>query len=245
MSQLRVQKYGGSSLDSIKKIKQIARQIADDYLGGDRFIIVVSAMGKTTDDLIKMAHDISPQPEQRELDMLLTAGERISIALMSLALNSLKIPSISFTGSQAGIMTTSQHGDAEILEVKPIRVEEELKKQKVVIIAGFQGVNPITKDITTLGRGGSDTTAIALSAYFKCERCEFKKDTEGIFDSDPHNNPKALHYPHISFLQVIELIDKGAPFLHIKAAKMAQKLKIPLEISHAHKPQGRSTLINN
>lgn len=243
MKNLRVQKYGGSSVDSIEKIKGIAQQIAIDYQKGDRFLIVISAMGKTTDNLVGMAYEISATPHQRELDMLLSAGERISMALMGLALNNLNIPSISFTGSQAGIMTCGTHGDAEILKVKPIRVEEELENNKVVIIAGFQGVDPNTKDITTLGRGGSDTTAIAMAAHFQCRCCEFKKDTEGIFSDDPHRNSHATHYPELSFDEVIELTQNGSPFLHAKAAVMAKEKNMPLEISHAHKQNGRKTTI--
>ena len=244
-SNLRVLKFGGSSLDSIGKIKSIANQINIAQQKGDQFLLVVSAMGKTTDDLIKMAHEISSQPNQRELDMLLTAGERISMALMSLALNNLDIPSISFTGSQAGIMTCGTHGNARILEVKPIRVEEELKKGKTVIIAGFQGVDPVTKDITTLGRGGSDTTAIAMASHFNCEKCEFRKDTEGIFSSDPHKNKNATHYPLLSWDEVITLTENGSPFLHVDAARMAKEKRMPLEISHAHKPEGLFTLVNS
>lgn len=245
MGNLRVQKYGGSSVDSIEKIKAIAEQVASDYQKGDRFIIVVSAMGKTTDDLMKMAHEMSKSPNQREMDMLLTAGERITMALMGMAFHDLNVTSISFTGSQAGIMTCGTHGDAEILEVKPIRVEEEVKKGTVVIVAGFQGVDPTTKDITTLGRGGSDTTAIAMASHFKCEKCEFKKDVEGVFSDDPHKNPEAEYFPKLTWDQVIDLTEKGSPFLHVKAARMAKKMKMPLELSHAHKPQGLKTLIKN
>lgn len=242
---LRVQKYGGSSLDSIEKIQNIAQQISLDYKKGDSFLVVVSAMGKTTNKLLEMARQISQQPNQRELDMLLTAGERISMALMSLALNNLDIPSISFTGSQAGILTCGTFGDAEIQEVKPIRVTEELNKKKVVIIAGFQGVDPVTKEITTLGRGGSDTTAIAMAAYFQCKKCEFKKDTEGVFTDDPNQNPRAIHRPKLTWDEVIELTRAGAPFLHSKAARLAKEKQMPLEIAHAHKPEGRNTLISH
>ncbi len=241
---LRVLKFGGSSLESLPKIQAIAAQIKKDYDEGDRFILVVSAMGQTTDDLIKMAYSITATPNQRELDMLLTAGERISMALMSLSLNNLDVPAISFTGSQAGIMTCGTHGDAEILEVKPIRVQEELKNDRVVILAGFQGVDPKTKEITTLGRGGSDTTAIAMASHFQARKCEFKKDTEGVFSADPHQFPEATHHPKLSWDQVIELTEAGSPFLHVRAAKMAKKLKMPLEISHAHKPQGKKTIIS-
>ena len=242
---LRVQKYGGSSLDSIVKIKSIAQQIAKDYHQGDRFLIVVSAMGKTTDELMGMAYEISADPQQRELDMLLSAGERLSMALMSLALNELKVPAISFTGSQAGIMTDDEHGNANIVEVKPIRVVEELKQDKVVILAGFQGVSPKTKDVTTLGRGGTDTTAIAMASHFGCSLCEFKKDTEGVFSDDPHKNKKAEHFEKLSWDKVIELTKNGAPFLHYKAAIMAKDKQVPLEISHAHKPEGRKTRVQD
>ena len=243
MNQLRVQKYGGSSVDSIEKIQRIAKQLSADFAQGDRFIIIVSAMGKTTDDLIKMAYEISSTPNQRELDMLLSVGERISMALLSLALNDLNTPSISFTGSQAGILTCGTHGNAEILQVKPIRIEEEIQKNKVVIIAGFQGVDPDTKEITTLGRGGSDTTAIAMASYFNCEKCEFKKDTEGVYDKDPNVNSGAIHRPQLSWDEVIQLTKDGSPFLHHKAALMAKEKQMPLEICHAHKPAGLKTLI--
>lgn len=241
--ELRVQKYGGSSLDSIEKIKNIAHQISMDYQSGDRFLVVVSAMGKTTDDLMNMAYEISASPKQRELDMLLSAGERLSMALMSLALNELDVPAISFTGSQAGIMTDDEHGNANIIEVKPIRVIEELHKQNVVILAGFQGVSPKTKDVTTLGRGGTDTTAIAMASYFNCPVCEFKKDTEGVFSTDPHKNPGAEHLSQLSWDEVVELTREGAPFLHHKAALMAKSKKVVLEIGHAHKPQGKKTRV--
>ncbi len=241
---LRVLKFGGSSLDSIEKIKSIAHQIHNDYQHGDRFLLVVSAMGKTTDDFMRMAQQISSTPNQRELDMLLTAGERISMALVSLALNHLNVPAISFTGSQAGIMTCGTHGNANILEVKPIRVEEEIRKDKVVILAGFQGVDPMTKEITTLGRGGSDTTAIAMANHFKSQKCEFKKDTEGVFDKDPNAFPKANHYPELTWDEIIKMTEGGSPFLHVKAARMAKELKMPLEISHAHKPDGKKTRVS-
>ena len=240
---LRVQKYGGSSVDSVEKIKAIAQQIAEDYQKGDRFIVVVSAMGKATDDLLKLAGQVTQSPQQRELDMLLTAGERISVSLMALALNDLNVPAISFTGSQAGIMTDGKHGDADIVDVKPIRVVEEVEKEKVVVIAGFQGVSPDTKDVTTLGRGGSDTTAIAMAHFFKCSSCEFKKDTEGVFDKDPNQHQDAQHFANLSWDEVLTLTEKGAPFLHHKAAAMAKKLQVPLVLSHAHRPSGKATKV--
>ncbi|MEO0483394.1 MAG: aspartate kinase, partial [Planctomycetota bacterium] len=228
-----------------EKIKNISQQVAGEYQNGDRFLLVVSAMGKTTDQLVGMAHEISKTPNQRELDMLLTAGERISMALMGLALNNLDVPSISFTGSQAGIMTCGTFGNAEIKEVKPIRVAEEIKKDRVVIIAGFQGVDPETKEVTTLGRGGTDTTAIAMASHFGCSICEFKKDTEGVFTADPHRNPQAQHHKQLSWDQIIEMTEAGAPFLHHKAALLAKEKRMPLKISHAHKPKGLFTLVGS
>jgi len=240
---LRVQKYGGSSLDSVTKVKAVAKQISEARQQGDRFLIVVSAMGGATDDLMNLAQGISPNPDQRELDMLLTAGERISVSLMALALNSLNVPAISFTGSQAGILTDGVHGDASIIEVKPVRVVKELKKDKVVVIAGFQGVSPDTKDVTTLGRGGSDTTAIAMASHFECASCEFQKDTEGIFSQDPHAFPNAEHIPKMTWDQIVQLTESGSPFLHHKAALLARDRRMPLVLGHAHRPDGLKTYV--
>lgn len=243
MQSLRVLKYGGSSLGTVDKIKAIAESIRQDTLRGDRFVIVVSAMGQTTDELLNMASQITQTPNQRELDMLLTAGERISMALLSLSLNGLGVPAISFTGSQAGILTCGTFGDAQILAVKPERVQTELEANKVVVLAGFQGVDPVSKEVTTLGRGGSDTTAIAMAAYFNCPVCEFKKDTEGIFDKDPNQHPDAKHKAELSWDQLVELTSQGAQVIHQKAALMARAKEMPLLISHAHRPQGRFTRI--
>jgi aspartate kinase len=156
-----VQKYGGACLETPAKIRAVASGLADLHNRGHRVVAIVSAMGKTTDDLVKMAYQVSRHPNRRELDMLLTTGERISMSLMSMALSDLGVPAISFTGSQAGVMTDESHSSARILEVRPIRVREELDRGRIVVLAGFQGVNPVTKEITTLGRGGSDTTAVA------------------------------------------------------------------------------------
>ena len=236
-------KFGGSSLDSTEKIRSIAAWIKQDVEKGDRFLLVVSAMGKTTNQLLSKAKEVSQSPNQRELDMLLTAGERISMALISLALNDIGVDAISFTGSQAGILTSGEHGDADIHEVRPIRVEQELKNNKVVIIAGFQGVDPVSKEITTLGRGGTDTTAIAMAAHFQCAKCEFKKDTEGVFNKDPHQFPEAQHIPTLSWADIVSMTNEGAPFLHKKAALFAQKYRVPLEISHAHIRDGKVTRV--
>jgi aspartate kinase len=236
---LRVQKYGGSSLENLDKIKSIAEQIKLGVGQGSRYLVVVSAMGETTDELLRLAHAITPHPKGRELDMLLTAGERISMALLSLALNHLEVPAMSFTGSQAGILTCGTFGDARILEVKPFRVEKELEQNKVVVIAGFQGVDPVSKEVTTLGRGGSDTTAIAMADYFKTT-CEFMKDTEGVFTADPHQHPDAQHLPHLSWQELVRLTEAGAPFLHLKAARMAIEKRCPSSLPMLTNPKGAS-----
>lgn len=171
-----VQKYGGVCLETPEKIRAVARSLADLHSRGHRVVAIVSAMGKTTDELIKAAYQVSPHPNRRELDMLLTTGERISMSLMSMALSDLGAPAISFTGSQAGVMTDESHSFARILDVRPARVLEELGRGRIVVLAGFQGVNPRTKEITTLGRGGSDTTAVAMAAALKAERCEIIKE---------------------------------------------------------------------
>ena len=176
-----VQKYGGVCLETPAKIRAVARSLADLHGRGYRVVAIVSAMGKTTDQLIQMAYQVSPTPNRRELDMLLTTGERISMSLMSMALSDLGVPAISFTGSQAGVMTDDSHSSARILDVRPIRVREELDRGRVVVLAGFQGVNPVTREVTTLGRGGSDTTAVAMAAALKAERCEIIKGRRNLF----------------------------------------------------------------
>jgi aspartate kinase len=175
-----VQKYGGACLETPAKIRAVASSLADLHSRGHRVVAIVSAMGKTTDELVKMAYQVSPHPNRRELDMLLTTGERISMSLMSMALSDLGVPAISFTGSQAGVMTDESHSSARILDVRPIRVREELDRGRIVVLAGFQGVNPVTKEITTLGRGGSDTTAVAMAAALKAECCEIIKEVDGV-----------------------------------------------------------------
>src|SRR3954469_24007300 len=180
-----VQKYGGACLETPAKIRAVAASVADLHRRGHRVVTIVSAMGKTTDELIRMAYQVSPQPNRRELDMLLTTGERISMSLMSMALADLGVPAISFTGSQAGVMTDASHSAARIIDVRPVRVREELDRGRIVVLAGFQGVNPATREITTLGRGGSDTTAVAMAAALKAARCEIIKEVDGVCTADP------------------------------------------------------------
>src|SRR5271165_6286326 len=200
-----VQKYGGACLETPAKIRAVASSLADLHSRGHRVVAIVSAMGKTTDELVKIAYQVSPHPNRRELDMLLTTGERISMSLMSMALSDLGVPAISFTGSQAGVMTDESHSSARILDVRPIRVREELDRGRVIVLAGFQGVNPITKEVTTLGRGGSDTTAVAMASALRAERCEIIKEVAGVCSADPHLVPGARHLPHLAFSSLAEM----------------------------------------
>ncbi|OQW50378.1 MAG: hypothetical protein A4S09_00875 [Proteobacteria bacterium SG_bin7] len=237
-----VQKYGGSSLQTAEDIKKVAGRIAELYHKKTNLIVVVSAMGNTTNELTDLAKKISPSPSQRELDMLLTTGERISMALLSMALIDLDVPAISFTGSQAGVMTNDSFNNAQILDIKPIRVEEALKQNKVVVLAGFQGVSPKTKEITTLGRGGSDTTAIAMAAHFKASRCEILKDVDGIATADPKVNKNAKVISEIAYNHLTDMTFWGARFLHHRAAELAQHLNVPVFIGPSHKT-GIGTII--
>src|ERR1044071_7023653 len=186
-----VQQCGAACLETPAKIRAVAGNLADLHRRGHRVVAIVSAMGKTTDELVRMAYQVSPHPNRRELDMLLTTGERISMSLMSMALSDLGVPAISFTVSQAGVMTDESHSSARILDVRPVRVREELDRGRIVVLAGFQGVNPLNKEITTLGRGGSDTTAVALAAALKADCCEIYTDVEGIYTCDPRLEPAA------------------------------------------------------
>lgn len=242
-----MQKYGGSSLAKPEQIRAAADRIAELHRRGMNALIVVSAMGKTTDQLVELAYHVSPTPNRRELDMLLTTGERISMALMSMALNDRGCQAISFTGSQAGVFTDDSHSNARIIDVKPTRVESELSKGRVVVLAGFQGVSPVTKEITTLGRGGSDTTAVALSAYFKADRCEIRKDVDGVYSADPNQVTSARHLPELHYHQLLEMTFWGAKVLHYRSVELATLLDIPLVIALAHAPtdgdDGRQTRI--
>lgn len=237
-----VQKYGGSSLQTADHIKKVANRIANLYRQKTKLIVVVSAMGNTTNELTALARQVSPQPSQRELDMLLTTGERISMALLSMALNDLKVPAISFTGSQAGVLTDDSFNNAHILDIKPIRIEEALQKNQVVVLAGFQGVSPQTKEITTLGRGGSDTTAIAMAAYFKADRCEILKDVDGVASCDPKLNKNAEIISEITYAHLTEMTYWGAKFLHHRAAELASHLNVPIYIGPSQK-SGVGTII--
>src|ERR1700741_2981574 len=217
-----VQKYGGACLETPEKIRAVASSLADLHARGQRVVAIVSAMGKTTDELIRMAYQVSSQPNRRELDMLLTTGERISMSLVSMALSDFGVPAISFTGSQAGVMTDESHSSARIVDVRPIRVREELDRGRIVVLAGFQGVSPATREITTIGRGGSDTTAVAMAAAPRAERCEIIKEVDGICSADPRIVPNARPFRQLDFASLSEMCFWGAKVLHFRSVELAQ-----------------------
>lgn len=224
-----VKKFGGSSVGSVPQIQAIAKKLAQEYHQGDQLVLVVSAMAKTTDSLFSLAYEITRHPSRREMDMLLTAGERISMSLLSLALLEEGIPSISFTGSQSGIITDDHHGNAKILKVNAFRIHEELNKDKIVIVAGFQGVS-MAKEITTLGRGGSDTSAVALACYLHAQHCEIYTDVAGVYSADPKIVPQARLLTEISFMDMLALAYSGSRVLHPRAMEFASKYKVPVEV---------------
>lgn len=242
MKPLIVQKYGGATLADPAKIKAVASRIAAQSKD-NALLIVVSAMGKTTNSLIDLANQVSLNPHRREMDMLLTVGERISMSLVSMALNDLGCPAISFTGSQAGIFTDDSHVNAFIKDVKPFRVEEALQNHKVVILAGFQGVSPLTKEITTLGRGGSDTSAVAMAAFLKAERCEILKDVPAVFTADPNIASAARPLKELNYDQLMEMTFWGAKVLHYRSVELAKVRDVVLYIGPASNKTSDGTLV--
>ncbi len=236
-----VQKYGGSSVADIDKLRQISQLIASVRRQETQVAVVVSAMGKTTDNLLSMARELSPKPPRREMDMLLSTGERITMALLCMALNETGIEAVSLTGSQAGIITNDRHNDAQVIEVRPFRVQDELAKGKVVIIGGFQGVS-YKRDITTLGRGGSDTSAVALAAALDADRCEIYSDVDGVYSTDPGVVPDARHLPEISYPVMQEMSTAGAKVLNASAVQFAKQKNIALYARSTFEP-GRETVI--
>lgn len=227
---LIVQKYGGSSVADAESIKRVARRIVDTKKLGNDVVVVVSAMGDTTDELIDLAEQVSPNPPGRELDMLLTAGERISMAVLAMAISDLGFEARSYTGSQAGLITDSTHGKARIIDVTPGRITQALADNAIPIVAGFQGVSQDTKDITTLGRGGSDTTAIALAAALKAEVCEIFTDVDGIFTADPRIVKRAHKLNQVAYEEVLELAANGAKILHSRCVEYARRFKVPIHV---------------
>ncbi len=231
---LVVQKYGGSSVATAERIKRVAERIVAARKGGDDVVVVVSAMGDTTDELLDLANQVSPLPPGRELDMLLTAGERISMALLAMAIHNLGYEARSFTGSQAGVITTSVHGRARIMDVTPGRLKGALDEGAVVIVAGFQGVSQDTKDVTTLGRGGSDTTAVALAAALQADVCEIYTDVDGIFTADPRIVPNARHIKQITYEEMLELAACGAKVLHLRSVEYARRAELPIHVRSSY-----------
>ncbi|MDG4806696.1 aspartate kinase [Micromonospora sp. WMMD1120] len=231
---LVVQKYGGSSVANAERIKRVAERIVAARKAGDDVVVVVSAMGDTTDELLDLANQVSPLPPGRELDMLLTAGERISMALLAMAIHNLGYEARSFTGSQAGVITTSVHGRARIIDVTPGRLKGALDEGSVVIVAGFQGVSQDTKDVTTLGRGGSDTTAVALAAALHADVCEIYTDVDGIFTADPRIVPNARHIEQITYEETLELAACGAKVLHLRSVEYARRAGLPIHVRSSY-----------
>lgn len=236
-----VQKYGGSSVADIDKIRQVAGMVAAVRRQGHDMAVVVSAMGRTTDELLSMARSISRSPKRRELDMLFSTGERITMALLAIALEELGVESISLTGSQCGIITDDRHTDARVIEVRPYRVQDEMAHGRVVIVGGFQGVS-YRRDVTTLGRGGSDTTATALAAALGAERCEIYSDVDGVYTADPSAVDDARHLEAISYQEMQELSKAGAKVLHAQAVEFAKNAGIAIYARATFEP-GRETEI--
>ena len=231
---LVVQKYGGSSVQDAERIKRVADRIISARKRGDDVVVVVSAMGDTTDELLDLANQVSPLPHPRELDMLVTAGERISMALLAMAINNLGYEARSFTGSQAGMITTSTHGKARIIDVTPGRIRGALDEGAVAIVAGFQGVAQDTKDITTLGRGGSDTTAVALAAAMNADLCEIYTDVDGIYSADPRIVPSAKLVDQVTYEEMLELAACGAKILHLRAVEYARRSALPFRVRSSY-----------
>ncbi|MBV9293709.1 MAG: aspartate kinase [Frankiales bacterium] len=227
---LVVQKYGGSSVADAEKIKRVAQRIVDARRDGNDVVVVVSAMGDTTDDMLDLAQQVSPLPPPRELDMLLTAGERISMALLAMAIANLGFEARSFTGSQAGVITDSVHGRARIIDVTPGRIRDALDAGYIAIVAGFQGVSQDTKDITTLGRGGSDTTAVALAAALQAEVCEIYTDVDGVFSADPRIVPTARKLDRISYEEMLEMAASGAKVLMLRCVEYARRYGVKVHV---------------
>ncbi len=225
-----VQKYGGSSLADAESIKRVAKRISETKKAGHDVVVAVSAMGDTTDELLDLAQEVSPMPPPRELDMLMTAGERISMALVAMAISDLGHTARSFTGSQAGVITDGSHGKAKIIDVTPGRITEALGKGHVVIVAGFQGVSQDTKEITTLGRGGTDTTAVALAAALEASVCEIYTDVDGVFTADPRIVPTARKIDRISAEEMLELAACGSKVLHLRSVEYARRFDIPIHV---------------
>ena len=238
---LIVQKYGGSSVADVEAIKRVAKRIVDTRNAGHKLVVVVSAMGDTTDELLDTAAQITDNAPEREMDILLTAGERISMSLLSMAINELGVPAQAFTGAQAGIHTTSAYGRAQITGMVPERIARAISEGQVAIVAGFQGISD-DEDVTTLGRGGSDTTAVALAAALHADVCEIYTDVDGVFTADPRIVPAARRIPVIDYESMLEMSSCGSKVLALRCVEYAQRFNMPLHVrsSFSHR---RGTLI--
>lgn len=240
---LIVQKYGGSSVADATSIKRVAKRIVETSRAGNSVVVVVSAMGDTTDELQDLANEVTPLQDPRELDMLLTAGERISMALLAMAIKSMGAEAVSFTGSQVGIVTDGQHGSAKIQRIRGDRVRDALKHGAIVIVAGFQGTTA-TGDVTTLGRGGSDTTAVALAAVLDADVCEIYTDVDGVFTADPRQVPRARKIDYITSEEMLELAAAGAKVLHLRAVEFARRHGVTLHVRSSFTDK-RGTIVYN
>lgn len=238
-----VQKFGGSSVADVPKLERVAEKVVATRRSGVDVVVVISAMGKTTDQLLALAHEVDANPPRRELDMLLTTGERVSMALLSMAIQKRGQDAISFTGSQSGIMTNDRHFDARIIEVRPWRIEDELARGRVVIVAGYQGMS-YRREITTLGRGGSDTTAIALAAALGADRAEIYSDVDGVYSADPRVVPEAKHLPELTYEQMQEMAEAGAKVLNSTAVEFAKRARIAIHARSTFQ-DGRQTVVHD
>jgi aspartate kinase len=240
---LIVQKFGGTSVGTIPRIRRVAQIVEHTHAQGNDVVVVVSAMGERTDELMAMARAANPALPRRELDMLLTTGERQSMALLSMALQARGLDAVSFTGSQVGIITDDNHADARIVEIRGDRLRDALKARRIPIVAGFQGVSP-QREITTLGRGGSDTTAVALAAYLDARMCEIYTDVQGVFTENPRQFPGVKRLSEIPYLEMLELAGSGAEVLHPRACALAAKYRVPVKVLSAFEP-GEGTMITS
>ena len=242
---LIVQKFGGSSVADAEGMKRVAARIVATKKAGNQVVVVVSAMGDTTDELIELANAVTPIPQGRELDMLLTAGERISMAILAMAINNLGFEALSFTGSQAGVITDSVHGKARIIDVTPGRIREAIDSGAIAIVAGFQGISQDTKDITTLGRGGSDTTAVALAAALDADVCEIYTDVDGVFSADPRVVPAARKLKTVTYEEMLELAAAGAKVLHLRCVEYARRFNLPIHVRSSFSPNEGTWVVEN
>lgn len=241
---LIVQKYGGSSVSDAESIKRVAKRVAEAKKAGNDVVVVVSAMGDTTDELIDLANQVTPMPPQREMDILLTAGERISMSLLAMAINNLGVKAKSFTGQQAGVITDAVYGKAHIVDVVPVRIRETLEKGTVAIVAGFQGVNKTSNDVTTLGRGGSDTTAVALAAGLGADVCEIYTDVDGVFTADPRIVPSAKKVDRITYEEMLEMAASGAKVLMLRCVEFGRRYNVPIHVRSSFSGK-TGTLVTN